>query len=57
MQKNTEVESINCFRHLGVRPFCNCCGGGKRRKGFNWSKVKSMSKNNKARKPRYKDHK
>ena len=57
MQKNTEVESINCFRHLGVRPFCSCCGGGKRRKGFNWSKVKSMSKNNKARKPRYKDHK
>lgn len=37
-------ESINPWRHLGVRPDCPCCGGGKKRDGYAYPKAKSRRK-------------
>lgn len=51
-------ESINAWRHSGVRPLCQCCCGGKYRKGKTMTKHDSCWKNtkNKRAKPKKKDH-
>jgi len=56
MQMIGKIQSINAAHHHEIRPFCACCGGGDKRKGYTYGKAKSRRKNNKARKPRHKDH-
>lgn len=41
-------QSVNACWHLGHRPLCPCCGGGKVRKGYTQSKAKSRRKTHKA---------
>lgn len=54
-------ERINVEDHLGIRPFCHCCGGGEirdRRGKYKHTKAMSRRKNRKHRraKPKHKDH-
>lgn len=45
MQYSGEIENVNPANHLGVRPYCNCCGGGEYRKGYTHTKAKSHDDN------------
>jgi hypothetical protein len=58
MSINNNKESVNPEWHHNCRPFCRCCGGGDKRKGYKNTKAKSRSKNitNKRAKPKYKEH-
>lgn len=50
-----DKERISTDRRDVCLPFCQCCGGGDRRKGYMMTKAASRRKSIKARKPRYKD--
>lgn len=55
MNISGEKQSVNAAWILGVRPLCQCCGGGEHRKGKTMTKVASYKRSKKARKRRYKD--
>lgn len=42
------IGSVNPKVHLGMRPFCPCCGGGEYRKGYSYTKAKSRKLNRRA---------